>query len=101
GSSRRGLARIDFRDGHPSVSKLYDVQDGLPDFAVAAVHETRDGALWVGTGRAGLAEIRGLETAAPKVVRTYSESLGGKIGSITEDRTGDLWLARVNAGATR
>jgi ligand-binding sensor domain-containing protein/signal transduction histidine kinase len=75
-------------------SRLWQMEDGLPDTIVQAITQTRDGYLWVGT-REGLARFDGVsflpfdfpgETAHPSVACLY------------ESHDGDLWIGTEKTG---
>ena len=74
----------------------WDTEKGLPEMAVFAVTQTRDGYLWVGTGD-GLARFDGVR------FKRYDENQipelsGSKVVKLFEDRGGNLWVATESAG---
>jgi len=81
------------------VVDFWRTTDGLPDNTINAIHQTRDGYLWVGTP-AGLARFDGLvftvvgEETAPVLK-------GARITALLEDREGGLWIGTQERGAVR
>jgi len=74
----------------------WDTEKGLPEMAVFAITQTRDGYLWVGTGD-GLARFDGLR------FKRYEENdsrelSGSKVLKLFEDRSHNLWVATETAG---
>jgi ligand-binding sensor domain-containing protein/signal transduction histidine kinase len=88
GSAKEGLLSV--RDGQ---SRLYTVQDGLPDNRVLSLAEGSDGALWIGT------EI-GVSRLARDGTFT-SHVLNHSIRAVLEDRDGSLWVGSNEAGLWR
>lgn len=71
----------------------WQAQDGLPQITVAAIAQTLDGYLWLGT-QEGLVRFDG--------IRFVSENLNGPNGALSSgiwalhvDRAGDLWIGSV------
>src|SRR5690242_9274178 len=86
GFSTRGLAA----EAHYTIDG-WDTEKGLPEMAVFAVAQTRDGYLWVGTGD-GLARFDGVR------FKRYDENQipelsGSKVVKLFEDRGRNLWVA--------
>jgi len=80
--------------GRPIFSRCYTIKDGLPDSWIAALYQTADGKVWIGTAR-GAASFDPHASASPQF-RVYGEAQGlcdEGIGSFREDRDGDLWVA--------
>ena len=76
------------------VVKTWRTSDGLPQNAVLALAQTRDGYLWVGT-RGGLARFDGVR------FRSYGLADGLKglnIWSLAEDGQGGLWIGTLGGG---
>ncbi len=59
---------------------------GLPPGSVSALAGSRDGALWIGTGSAGLFRLAGGRARACGLGRE-------RVGGVVEDRDGVVWLA--------
>jgi streptogramin lyase len=75
----------------------YDGKQGLPHENVLAVHEDREGNLWLGT-RLGLVRL------TPKQVRTLTERDGlanDYVNAVLESRAGELWVATQNGVSRR
>jgi PAS domain S-box-containing protein len=75
----------------------YTKADGLDSDVVMAVHQSRDGHLWVRTYGRGLTEFDG------RRFRTYtvSDRVNDMIGALTEDREGNLWLGTTALGGLK
>jgi signal transduction histidine kinase/ligand-binding sensor domain-containing protein len=78
---------------------VWTVDNGLPQNIITAVHQTRDGYLWVAT-LDGLARFDGVrftifdKSTAPGI-------LSNRFTSLYEDAQGDLWLGTESSGVTR
>ncbi len=82
--SNRGLARL--RDGRVEEWQA----EGMPSDAVYRLGSSRNGDLWVGYIKDGIAVIRG-----DSVVQTYTAETGlaaGAVQAIYEDRAGSMWI---------
>ena len=99
-ATRPGLAQKQRADA-PEASYVHDrwqTAEGLPHGAVTALHQARDGYLWVGTA-AGLARFDGLQFVlvvddqAPHLEHSY-------IWALHEDADSTLWIGSGN-GLTR
>src|SRR5437667_8317069 len=66
--------------------QAWDTRSGLPDDLSAALAQTRDGYVWVGTNR-GLARFDGVRFTVVE-----GPSLAGPIYALAEDRDGTLWI---------
>lgn len=72
--------------------------EGLPDSVVLALHTDREGTMWVGTGRGGLAAV---EDGVVRAVHTTEDGLSDDgVRVVHETRDGDLWIGTL-AGANR
>lgn len=81
------------------VMKRWTAADGLPQDTVSAVHQTRDGYLWVAVPNTGLVRFDGLTFTTFN--RQNSPGLGAdQSGRFFEDADGTLWIG-TNAGLTR
>ena len=76
--------------------KVWDTEEGLPEMAVFAIMQTRDGYLWVGTGD-GLARFDGVRFKRYEENDTPGIS-GSKVVRLFEDRAKNLWVATETAG---
>jgi len=77
----------------------WDVDDGLPDDAIAAITQTRDGYLWIGTAR-GLARFDGVRFRLFTAANTPA-LVSGNIRFLTEDSDGALWISLSRGGIVR
>ena len=77
----------------------WDVDDGLPDDAVAAITQTRDGYLWIGAAR-GLARFDGVRFHVFTAANTPALAAGG-VRFLTEDEEGALWIGLSRGGMVR
>jgi ligand-binding sensor domain-containing protein/signal transduction histidine kinase len=84
-----GLAPVDY------VARTWSKADGLPQNAVTAVVQTRDGFLWVGTP-VGLARFDGCRFV-PQIFPVASNSPVA-VTDLCEDRQGDLWIGTRQSG---
>ena len=81
------------------VHRSWQVEDGLPQNAVTAIVQTRDGYLWLGT-YSGLARFDGVrftvfdENNAPELHNS-------RVTSLFEARDGTLWIGHENGEVTR
>ncbi|HVW21573.1 MAG TPA: two-component regulator propeller domain-containing protein [Opitutaceae bacterium] len=78
---------VEFQDDH--VIRTLTSQNGLPDDQVRQLYPDRDGNLWVGTKRRGLALYRNGHWYNPDALCDPFTDL---VTSIDEDRFGNLWL---------
>lgn len=81
------------------VHDAWGTRQGLPDRRVAAIAQTADGYLWIGTG-SGLARFDGI---AFTVFRSASvpEIGNDDIRALQVDGTGALWIGTYGGGLTR
>jgi signal transduction histidine kinase/ligand-binding sensor domain-containing protein len=78
---------------------VWQTEDGLPQNAVTAILQTRNGYLWLGTYN-GLARFDGVRF----VVFTDTSTPGlqsSRVTSLFEDTDGDLWIGHETGGLTR
>ena len=73
------------------VRQHIDAGDGLEDGQVAALAQTPDGYLWIGTRR-GLARYDGV-AFTPFTPEAYPELRSGAINALTVDPRGPLWIS--------
>ena len=109
GSQADGVSVLDTLSGHVRQWQ-HDPNDAgsIPQGAVRALAEGKDGSLWLGTTGGGLARI----DSAGKVERFVADSAvagslpDNRISALRVDRDGNLWigswhgLSRLRAGAT-
>ncbi len=80
------------------VQNVWRIEEGLPHNSVRAVHQTRDGYLWLGT-YAGLARFDGVRF---KVYDTRNSVLtNNEVRTIHEDAGGILWVGTTSGGLYR
>ncbi len=79
--------------------RLWQTEDGLPQNAVSAVAQTRDGYIWVATYN-GLARFDGDQFRVFDPINT-PELEDGRITSLFEDGAGSLWIGHQSGLITR
>ncbi len=80
------------------VQNVWRIEEGLPHNSVRAVHQARDGYLWLGT-YAGLARFDGVRF---KVYDTRNSVLtNNEVRTIHEDAGGILWVGTTSGGLYR
>jgi signal transduction histidine kinase/CheY-like chemotaxis protein/ligand-binding sensor domain-containing protein len=92
-AANNGLHRFD-----GASERVYTTRDGLPENLVFGVASAPDGAIWVGTHRGSLAELRAGS------FRTYTARDGvppGGILALLADRDGSLWIGTEGGGLGR
>jgi len=80
-------------------TRVWQTEDGLPQNAVTAIVQTRDGYLWLGTYN-GLARFDGVRF----VVFADGSTPGlqsSRVTSLFEDADGNLWIGHETGGLTR
>jgi ligand-binding sensor domain-containing protein/signal transduction histidine kinase len=80
-------------------ARLWQTDDGLPNNAVQAITQTRDGYLWVGT-REGLARFDGTRFKTFDAKNT-SELGNSTITALCADQAGALWIGSDGGGLVR
>lgn len=75
---------------------IWRKENGLPQNAVNAIYQSRNGYLWVGTYQ-GLARFDGLEFKVYDITNSPGLASNG-IFAITEDRNGALWVGTNGGG---
>jgi ligand-binding sensor domain-containing protein/signal transduction histidine kinase len=81
------------------LQRIWQTRQGLPQSSILAIHQTRDGYLWLGTAD-GLVRFDGVRFTSP-------EDLDGlalpkmSVRQLAEDSRGGLWIATSNAGIFR
>jgi signal transduction histidine kinase/ligand-binding sensor domain-containing protein len=80
-----------------AVARHYTTRDGLDSDDVIAVHQSRDGSMWIRTFGSGLSRLD------DGTLRTYrvGPGAGDDVASVTEDRDGNLWMGTLTGGAVR
>lgn len=88
-------------EGPPMRFDRLWLDEGLSQSNVLAIHQDREGLLWIGTEN-GLNRFDGYEFRHYRRERGNPEALGSDfIFDIAEDADGDLWLATNGAGIAR
>ena len=81
------------------LQRIWQTRQGLPQSTIFAIHQTRDGYLWLGTGD-GLVRFDGVRFTSP-------DDLDGlalpkmSVRQLAEDSRGGLWVATSDAGLFR
>ena len=81
------------------VFDSWRTEDGLPQSAVHAIHQSRDGFLWAGT-EAGLVRFNGVDFKVYDTSNTPGLR-NDTIWALAEDRDGTLWIGTYGGGLTR
>ena len=92
GRQRGGLTHLSDVNGS-IIAKTYTQSDGLPQNAVYAVHQNRDGSVWSATLSGGVSEYNGQHFT------TYTTANGlasNKVSSIAEGNDGTMWFGTPN-----
>ncbi|CAA9379139.1 MAG: hypothetical protein AVDCRST_MAG74-229 [uncultured Pyrinomonadaceae bacterium] len=92
---------IHYKDG---TATRYTTENGLPSNDVKAVHEARDGSLWIGTygGLALLKREKGRSGDFSFSVFTENDGLASnKVRAIFEDAQGTFWFGTYDGGLSR
>jgi ligand-binding sensor domain-containing protein/signal transduction histidine kinase len=92
---------IHYQDG---VTTRYTTENGLPSNDVKAVHEVRDGSLWIGTygGLALLERQNGGKGDFSFSVFTENDGLASnKVRAIFADAQGTFWIGTYDGGLSR
>jgi len=84
GFQQDGIVKL--KDG---VKTVYNTKNGMPDDQIRAIYPDREGNLWVGTKRRGLAVFSGGRWLNPDAL---CEPFPDLITTIVEDNEGNLWL---------
>ena len=79
--------------------QVWNIESGLPGNSVLALHQTRDGFLWIGT-QDGLVRFDGIK------FQLFSRGnipqlTNNEIRALYEDGTGTLWIGTCSGGLTR
>ncbi|HTC91449.1 MAG TPA: two-component regulator propeller domain-containing protein, partial [Bryobacteraceae bacterium] len=81
------------------LQRIWQTRQGLPQSTIFAIHQTRDGYLWLGTAD-GLVRFDGVRFTSP-------DDLDGlalpkmSVRQLAEDSQGSLWVATSDAGLLR
>lgn len=75
------------------LTQVWQTEDGLPQNAIQAIAQTRDGYLWLGTP-AGLARFDGVRFT----VFNQGQLQNNNIHALLEDRDGRLWIGTYGGG---
>jgi ligand-binding sensor domain-containing protein len=76
---------------------LWRQAQGLPQSSIIAIHQTKDGYLWVGT-KGGVARFDGVRFTSFRSPRELTES---EIWALAETRDGALWVGTYGSGLIR
>jgi ligand-binding sensor domain-containing protein/signal transduction histidine kinase len=92
GRQQGGLTRLSF-NGSDISARTYTHADGLIQDNVYAVHQNRDGAVWIGTLSGGISELRNGRFTS---YNTASGTASNTISAIVEGFDGTMWFATPN-----
>jgi signal transduction histidine kinase/ligand-binding sensor domain-containing protein/DNA-binding response OmpR family regulator len=81
---------------HSYLHDAWEIEEGLPQNAVMAIQQTRDGYLWLGT-QEGLVRFNGKEFTVFDRYNT-KEILNNYIRTLLEDHEGALWIGTEGGG---
>lgn len=81
---------------HEFAIRTWGKADGLPDDSVAALLQTRDGYLWVGTS-AGLVKFDGTKFTAVALSQTVLAE-GCAVSTLCQDASGQVWIGTATGG---
>ncbi len=79
-----------------NIHRIWQIQQGLTDAAVYAIHQTREGYLWLGT-QSGLVRFDGVRFTSFDGANGVSMA-NVWIRDLLEDPQGDLWAGTIDAG---
>jgi ligand-binding sensor domain-containing protein len=88
-----GLVRF---DGTSMVTFVRQRAPGIADGPIEQMFEASDGALWVGSGRAGLSRLEG---STAKSLRERDGLPGDQVPGFVETRDGTVWVATLGGVA--
>ena len=95
----RGCLILAFGTVSPQyISRLWQMDEGLPHNSVQAIAQTRDGYLWVGTA-GGLARFDGMRFTVFDQ-KTTPEIRGHSVTALCEGQDGSFWIG-TDSGLTR
>src|SRR5712691_2373824 len=81
------------------VHRIWQTQPGLPQTAIFAVSQTRDGYLWLGT-ESGVVRFDGVRfTPVPALERAQFDDIRAR--AFAEDSRGRVWIVSSNLGLVR
>lgn len=83
----------------PLINRVWKTGNGLPHNNVAAILQTRDGYVWLGT-EGGLSRFNGFEFTTYSTENTPALK-SNDISALAETRDGSLWLGTVGGGLAR
>ena len=90
---RGGLTQFRNTGGHWYAAKTLTSTDGLPQSAVDAVHENRDGTVWAGTVNGGLAKLKDGRVTIYTTAKGLSSNA---IMAIAEGADDTIWVGTSN-----
>lgn len=103
--TQEGLCRLipEAEPAHPIVARVYTEKDGLPTLWINQVLQASDGSLWAGSNQ-GLIKFIPSDGGRDFRFRAYAQPHGmisQEVGSLVEDRNGNLWVGMLNGGAAK
>jgi ligand-binding sensor domain-containing protein/anti-sigma regulatory factor (Ser/Thr protein kinase) len=79
--------------------RIWQAQQGLPEGAIRAIHQTADGYLWLGMDH-GLVRFDGVRFSTPGEL-LFTPLATASVREITEDARHNMWIATNGAGLFR
>ena len=105
GTALGGLCRLasDPAPCRAVVARIYTNKNGLPSRWINQLFQAADGRLWAGSNK-GLIQFIPTSDGRDFRFRAYGEAHGlsyREVGSLAEDRNGNLWLGLLHGGAAK
>jgi ligand-binding sensor domain-containing protein/signal transduction histidine kinase len=92
GRQRGGLTHVSYRDGSVTT-KTYTKADGLPENAIYAVYQGREGSVWAATLNAGVSQLKDGHFT------TYTHAAGlasNTVSAMEQSTDGTMWFGTPN-----